>query len=152
MQPYLITAKLMRPSNMKRFPTPVLGRHMWFHTHTNKTLCNNFLFLNQRIGETTSNQAASYGRFIVWSAESSSNVRPCSKTPWPPEHWKGADNFKSHNDSVLRNLQRTAPAQFHIHEFRGGKDPLAILIEAKATSVRVRMLNCTDMWGLLRFN
>jgi hypothetical protein len=25
MRPYLITAKLMRPSNMKRFPTPVLG-------------------------------------------------------------------------------------------------------------------------------
>jgi len=24
MRPYLITAKLMRPSNMKRFPTPVL--------------------------------------------------------------------------------------------------------------------------------
>jgi hypothetical protein len=26
MRPYLITAKLMRPSNMKRFPTPVLRR------------------------------------------------------------------------------------------------------------------------------
>jgi hypothetical protein len=25
MRPYLITAKLMRPSNMKRFPTPGLG-------------------------------------------------------------------------------------------------------------------------------
>jgi hypothetical protein len=25
MRPYLITAKLMRPSNMKRFPTPELG-------------------------------------------------------------------------------------------------------------------------------
>jgi hypothetical protein len=25
MRPYFITAKLMRPSNMKRFPTPVLG-------------------------------------------------------------------------------------------------------------------------------
>jgi hypothetical protein len=26
MRPYLITAKLMRPSNMKRFPTPGLER------------------------------------------------------------------------------------------------------------------------------
>jgi hypothetical protein len=25
MRPYLITAKLMRPSNMKRFPTPAIG-------------------------------------------------------------------------------------------------------------------------------
>jgi hypothetical protein len=27
MRPYLITAKLMRPSNMKRFPTPDIGHH-----------------------------------------------------------------------------------------------------------------------------
>jgi hypothetical protein len=31
MRPYLITAKLMRPSNMKRFPTP--GLTQW-HTLT----------------------------------------------------------------------------------------------------------------------
>jgi hypothetical protein len=35
MRPYLITAKLMRPSNMKRFPTPILhqfkrGQFRWF--------------------------------------------------------------------------------------------------------------------------
>jgi hypothetical protein len=31
MRPYLITAKLMRPSNMKRFPTPgLLFRDMYY--------------------------------------------------------------------------------------------------------------------------
>jgi len=30
MRPYLITAKLMRPSNMKRFPTPGLEEN-WAH-------------------------------------------------------------------------------------------------------------------------
>jgi hypothetical protein len=29
MRPYLIIAKLMRPSNMKRFPTP--GLHRYYH-------------------------------------------------------------------------------------------------------------------------
>jgi hypothetical protein len=31
MRPYLITAKLMRPSNMKRFPTPALVIHKKYH-------------------------------------------------------------------------------------------------------------------------
>jgi hypothetical protein len=31
MRPYLITAKLMRPSNMKRFPTPDLDPYEALH-------------------------------------------------------------------------------------------------------------------------
>jgi hypothetical protein len=41
MRPYLITAKLMRPSNMKRFPTPVLGDQTFvtpLHTHPGATI------------------------------------------------------------------------------------------------------------------
>jgi hypothetical protein len=34
MRPYLITAKLMRPSNMKRFPTPGLGYSLFQLTHS----------------------------------------------------------------------------------------------------------------------
>jgi len=37
MRPYLITAKLMRPSNMKRFPTPVIGSMTIRETPRNKS-------------------------------------------------------------------------------------------------------------------
>jgi hypothetical protein len=33
MRPYLITAKLMRPSNMKRFPTPALAKRRLARPH-----------------------------------------------------------------------------------------------------------------------
>jgi hypothetical protein len=50
MRPYLITAKLMRPSNMKGFPTPVLKYHLnsdngqLHHNHGATYLQANLLF------------------------------------------------------------------------------------------------------------
>jgi hypothetical protein len=61
MRPYLITAKLMRPSNMKRFPTPELNYYNIY-----MVLCDGRLgtgLIACRMGRW--NHAPSIGRDIV---------------------------------------------------------------------------------------
>jgi hypothetical protein len=56
MRPYLITAKLMRPSNMKRFPTPALDPcNVAGNTVTLRTFSVVFsLYFSGRLGHTHS--------------------------------------------------------------------------------------------------